>query len=42
VVYLEVGDRTLGDEVPYPDDDIVAVKTLDGRRKFTGKDGTSY
>jgi uncharacterized cupin superfamily protein len=42
VVYLEVGDRTLGDEVHYPDDDIVAVKTLDDRRKFTRKDGTSY
>ena len=42
VVYLEVGDRTLGDEVHYPDDDIVAVKTLDGTRKFTRKDGTAY
>ena len=42
VVYLEVGDRTLGDEVHYPDDDIVAVKTPDGTRKFTRKDGTPY
>ena len=42
VVYLEVGDRTLGDEVSYPDDDIVAVKTPDGTRKFARKDGTPY
>jgi len=42
VVYLEIGDRTRGDEVDYPDDDIVAVKNSDGTRKFTRKDGTSY
>jgi uncharacterized cupin superfamily protein len=42
VVYLEVGDRTLGDEAAYPDDDIVAIKTPDGTRKFTAKDGTPY
>jgi uncharacterized cupin superfamily protein len=42
VVYLEVGDRTLGDEVHYPDDDIVAVKAPDGTRRFTRKDGTPY
>ena len=42
VVYLEIGDRTPGDEVHYPDDDIVAVKTPDGTRKFTRKDGTPY
>jgi uncharacterized cupin superfamily protein len=42
VVYLEIGDRTLGDEASYPDDDIVAIKTSDGSRKFTCKDGTPY
>jgi uncharacterized cupin superfamily protein len=42
VVYLEVGDRTLGDEASYPDDDIVAIKTADGSRKFTAKDGKPY
>src|SRR5260221_8960336 len=42
VVYLEVGDRTLGDEASYPDDDIVAVKKPDGTRRFTHKDGTPY
>jgi uncharacterized cupin superfamily protein len=42
VVYIEIGDRTLGDEASYPDDDIVAIKTSDGSRKFTRKDGTPY
>lgn len=42
VIYLEIGDRTLGDEASYPDDDIVAIKTSDGSRKFTHKDGTPY
>jgi uncharacterized cupin superfamily protein len=42
VVYLEVGDRTLGDEASYPDDDIVAVSTPEGARKFTHKNGTPY
>jgi uncharacterized cupin superfamily protein len=40
-VYLEVGDRTVGDEVDYPDDDLAARATPDGRR-FTHKDGTFY
>jgi uncharacterized cupin superfamily protein len=42
VVYLEVGDRTKGDAVHYPDDDIVAIKTEDGSRQFTRKNGTPY
>jgi len=33
VVYLEVGDRSLGDEVVYPDDDLKAV-LLDGQWTF--------
>lgn len=41
VVYLEVGDRTPGDEGAYPDDDIKAVMTEGGWR-FTHKDGTAY
>lgn len=41
VTYLEVGDRTPGDEGTYPDDDIRAV-LVDGRWKFTRKDGTPY
>ncbi len=41
VVYLEIGDRGPGDEVTFPDDDIVAVKK-DGKRSFFRKDGTPY
>jgi uncharacterized cupin superfamily protein len=40
-VYLEVGDRDPADAVTYPDDDLVAVTTPQGRR-FTRKDGTPY
>jgi uncharacterized cupin superfamily protein len=41
VVYLEVGDRTPGDEGSYPDDDLRA-ELVDGRWKFVHKDGTPY
>jgi len=41
VVYLEVGDRTPGDEGSYPDDDIKAA-LVDGKWKFTHKDGRLY
>jgi uncharacterized cupin superfamily protein len=41
VVYLEVGDRTSGDKVNYPDDDLQAV-LIDGRWQFRHKDGTPY
>lgn len=41
VVYLEVGDRTAGDEATYPDDDLQAV-LLDGQWHFAHKDGTPY
>jgi len=41
VVYLEVGDRTPGDEGSYPDDDIKAA-LVEGKWKFTHKDGTPY
>jgi uncharacterized cupin superfamily protein len=40
-VYLDVGDRTAGDEVSYPDDDLVA-RFHDGAWKFFHKDGTPY
>src|SRR6187200_2227881 len=39
VVYLEVGDRTPGDEGSYPDDDLQAA-FIDGKWKFARKDGT--
>jgi len=42
VVYLEIGDRTKGDEGSYPDDDIRAAMGEDGRWRFTHKDGTLY
>ncbi len=41
VVYLEVGDRTPGDEAVYPDDDIKA-RLVDGKWAFFRKDGTAY
>ena len=41
VVYLEVGDRTAGDEGSYPDDDIRAA-LIDGRWKYLHKNGTPY
>jgi len=42
VVYLEVGDRTAGDAVTYPDDDLQAVMGSDGRLQFLHMDGTPY
>ena len=41
VVYLEIGDRTPGDAVSYPMDDIAAEIGPDGWR-FTHKDGRPY
>ena len=42
VLYLEVGDRSPGDDVFYPDDDIRAGTDASGQRRFTHKDGTPY
>jgi len=39
--YLEVGDRSPGDAVTYPDDDLVAMLSSEGWQ-FTHKDGTAY
>ena len=41
VLYLEVGDRTPGDEASYPDDDLKAM-LVEGKWRFTRKDGTPY
>jgi len=41
VVFIEVGDRSAGDSVTYPDDDVQAVY-VDGRFRYTRKDGTPY
>ncbi|MGU9981196.1 cupin domain-containing protein [Phreatobacter sp. HK31-P] len=40
--YLEIGDRSPGDSVTYPADDIAAALGPDGRWVFTRKDGTPY
>ncbi|MAY60867.1 MAG: cupin [Rhizobiales bacterium] len=42
VTLLEIGDRTAGDEVSYPADDIAAALGLDGKWVFTKKDGRLY
>ena len=42
VVYLEIGDRTPGDEGSYPNDDLKAALGPDGKWRFTRKDGTPY
>lgn len=40
--YIEIGDRSPGDGVTYPDDDLQAVKAEDGRWHFAHKDGRPY
>lgn len=42
VVYLEIGDRTPGDEGTYPNDDLMAALGPDGKWQYTHKDGTPY
>lgn len=41
VVFLEVGDRTPGDQGSYPDDDLKAL-SVQGVWHFVHKDGTPY
>jgi len=41
VVFLEIGDRTPGDECHYPDADVKALM-VDGEWTFTHKDGSPY
>jgi uncharacterized cupin superfamily protein len=41
VVYLEIGDRSSGDQASYPDDDLRA-DLIDGRWAFSRKDGSTY
>ncbi len=40
VVYLEIGDRSPGDSVAYPDDDLAAAMGPDGKWRYSRKDGT--
>ena len=42
VVYLEIGDRTAGDVVTYPDDDVQIVQASDGRLQVVRKDGSPF
>lgn len=41
VLYLEMGDRTPGEEVSYPDDDL-EFEQVEGKTMFLHKDGTPY
>ena len=41
VLFIEVGDRSAGDAVTYPDDDVQAVY-VDGKFRYARKDGTPY
>jgi uncharacterized cupin superfamily protein len=41
-VYLEIGDRSAGDAVVYPDDDLKAELDAAGKWQFLHKDGTPY
>jgi len=41
VQYLEIGDRSAGDAVVYPDDDLQAA-FVDGKWQFTHKNGSPY
>jgi uncharacterized cupin superfamily protein len=42
VTYLEIGDRTEGDEVEYPNDDLKATQLANGQWMLTHKDGRPY
>jgi uncharacterized cupin superfamily protein len=42
VTYLEIGDRTIGDEVEYPNDDLKATQLSNGEWMMTHKDGRPY
>ena len=42
VLYLEIGDRSEGDSVDYPDNDLIARSKDDGGWEFLHKDGTPY
>jgi uncharacterized cupin superfamily protein len=42
VIYIEIGDRSAGDEGSYPADDLEAKMAAPGQWIFTHKDGTLY
>ncbi len=42
VIFLEIGDRTSGDEGIYPQDDLRAVQDADGKWRYLHSDGSPY
>ncbi len=42
VKYLEIGDRTVGDTVEYPDDDLQATQLPNGKWALTHKNGEPF
>ena len=42
VTYIEIGDRSSGDEVEYPNDDLRAVQSANGQWQFTHRDGRPW
>ena len=42
LVYLEVGDRTAGDQVQYPEDDLQAIQQPDNSWLFLYKNGEGW
>ncbi len=42
VTYLEIGDRTEGDQVGYPNDDLKATQLPNGKWALTHKDGRCF
>lgn len=42
VHYLEVGNRSAGEQVHYPDSDMIMHKEADGSRRFSHVDGSPY
>lgn len=42
VIYLEVGDRSMPDDVTYPDDDLRGTHDAAGKRVFLHKNGQPY
>ena len=41
-VILEVGDCSIGNTVSYPEDDVQAAMSEDGKWRYTRKDGTAW
>ena len=42
VRFLEIGNRSNGEQVHYPDDDMILNRTADGTRSFTKLDGSPF